>query len=44
LKDESYTTENTILGGMKEAFFDQIPGDKIDKENGQCPQITYRKM
>jgi hypothetical protein len=29
---------------MKEAFFDQIPVDKIDKEIGQCPQITYRKM
>jgi hypothetical protein len=44
LKDESYTTESTIRGGIKEVFFDEIPVDMIDKENGQCPQITYRKM
>jgi hypothetical protein len=37
--------ENTILGGISnEAIFDQIPVDMIEKDNDQCPQITYRKM
>jgi hypothetical protein len=37
--------ENTILGGSNnEGIFDIIPVDMMEKENYQCPQITYRKM